>query len=233
MKKMMLMTLLLAAFIGHSQVVIQPVSSGDYWRIDDFKSRLPELANRNTFPRTISFSNGYAGVANIWANRIIGANEIYFTIAGVQNISGFVVEFSRDLRTFEQAGVVQLLRTEPATDYVFRHQFTDRNLVYYRLAFVRDGQVLAYTPAVQVADAEASTKVFPTLVKGSTFYIETGRPYETLEVLNSASQAVYQKGLGNQTGTITVGLPALQRGIYFVRLLSDRTPQHVQRIMVD
>jgi hypothetical protein len=116
---------------------------------------------------------------------------------------------------------------------VFRHQFTDRNLVYYRLAFVRDGQVLAYTPAVQVADAEASTKVFPTLVKGSTFYIETGRPYEKLEVLNSASQAVYQKGLGNQTGTITVGLPALQRGIYFVRLLSDRTPQHVQRIMVD
>ena len=229
----MLMTLLLAAFIGHSQVVIQPVSSGDYWRIDDFKSRLPELANRNTFPRTISFSNGYAGVANIWTNRIIGANEIYFTIAGVQNISGFVVEFSRDLRTFEQAGVVQLLRTEPATDYGFRHQFTDRNLVYYRLAFVRDGQVLAYTPAVQVADAEASTKVFPTLVKGSTFYIETGRPYEKLEVLNSASQAIYHKGLGNQTGTITVGLPALQRGIYFVRLLSDRTPQHVQRIMVD
>jgi hypothetical protein len=137
------------------------------------------------------------------------------------------------MRTFEQAGIVQLLRTEPATDYVFRHQFVDRNLVYYRLAFVRDGQVLAYTPAVQLADEEATTKVFPTLVKGSTFYIETGRPYEKLEVLNSASQAVYQKGLGNQTGTITVGLPALQRGIYFVRLLSDRTPQHVQRIMVE
>jgi hypothetical protein len=125
-----------------------------------------------------------------------------------------------------------LLRTEPASDYVFRHHFTDRNLVYYRLAFVRDGQVLAYSPAVQVLDEESRTKIFPTLVKGSTFYIQTGQPYEKLEVLNSSSQSVYEKGLGNQTGTITVGLPALQRGIYFVRLLSDRAPQHVQRILV-
>jgi hypothetical protein len=233
MKKVMIFTLLLAGFAAHSQTIVQPVSSGDYWRIDDYQRRLPELANRNTFPRTISFPNGYVGVSNVKANRIIGTNEIYWTIAGAQNVTDFYVEYSRDMRNFERAGLVHLLRAEKGTDYVFRHQFNDLNLVYYRLALVRDGQVLAYTPAVQVLDEENQTKVFPTLVKGSTFYIQAGEPYERLQVVNSASQSVYEKGLGNQTGTITVGLPSLPRGIYFVRLLSDRAPQHVQRIMVD
>ena len=128
---------------------------------------------------------------------------------------------------------MKLLGTEPVSDYVFRHQFNDASLGYYRLAFVRNGQILAYTPAVQVMAEENRTKVFPTLVKGSTFYVQAGQPFERLQVMNSASQAVFEKGLGNQTGTITVGLPSLPRGIYFVRLLSDQVPQHVQRIMVD
>lgn len=230
----MLYMLLVAGLTAQAQPnVIQPVSSGDYWRIDDYQRRLPELANLQTFPRTISFPNGYAGINNVKVNRIIGANELYWTIAGVQNVTDFVVEYSRDMRTFERAGVVHLHRAQSPDDYVFRHQFNDRSLVYYRLALVRDGQILAYTPVVQVLEEEERTKVFPTLVKGSTFYVQTGTPYEMLEVVNSASQSVYQKGLGNQTGTITVGLPSLTRGIYFVRLLSDRAPQHVQRIMID
>ncbi|HEV7333427.1 MAG TPA: hypothetical protein VGN63_20500 [Flavisolibacter sp.] len=233
MKKLMMFTLLLTGFVVNAQPIVQPVASGDYWEIDEYKQRLPELANANTFPRTISFANGYAGVSNVKANRIIGANEIYWTLSGAQNITHFYVEYSRDMRRFEQAGIVHLLRVDPGYNYVFRHQFNDQSLVYYRLAFVRDGQILAYTPAVQVLDEEATTKVFPTVVQGSTVYIKTGIPYEKLEVVNTASQSVFQKGLGNQTGTITVGLPALQKGIYFVRLLSDRAPQHVQRILVE
>lgn len=233
MKKMMFVTLLLAGMAGYAQPITQPISSGDYWQIDDYQRRLPELANQNTFPRLISFPNGSIGVNNVKVNRIIGANELHWTIAGQQNVSDFYIEYSRDMRTFERAGMVHLLRADSPSDYVFRHQFNDRSLVYYRLALVRDGRVLAYTPAVQVLDEERTTKVFPTLVKGSTFYIQAGQPFEKLEVINSASQTVYQKGLGNQTGTITIGLPSLPQGIYFVRLLSDRTAQHVQRIMIN
>lgn len=233
MKNVLFFSLLLAGTALQAQPIVQPVATGDYWQIDDYKQRLPELANQNTFPRTITFSNGYAGVSNVKANRIIGANELHWTLSGAQNVSDLYIEFSRDLRTFERAGIVQLLRTDFGNKYVFRHPFYDQGLVYYRLALVRDGQILAYTPAVQILEEEARTKVFPTLVQGSTFYVETGTPYEKLEVLNASSQSVYQKGLGNQTGTITVGLPSLPKGIYFVRLLSDKAPQHVQRIMVN
>jgi hypothetical protein len=233
MKNVMILTLLIAALTTRSQTIIQPISSGNYWEIDDYQRRLPELANENTFPQTISFPNGSVGISNVKANRLTGVNEIYWTIAGAQNVTDFIIEFSRDLRNFERAGQVQLARVESSNDYVFRHIFNDERLVYYRLALLRNGQVLAYTPAVQLLDEESRTKVFPTIVKGSTLYVQAGQPFERLQVVNSAAQTVYEKGLANQTGTLTVGLPSLPKGAYFVRLLSDRAPQHVERIFVD
>ena len=233
MKKVMIFMLLISALAAHSQTIIQPISSGNYWQIDDYQRRLPELANENTFPRTISFPNGSIGIANVKANRIVGANEISWTIAGAQNLTDFYVEYSRDMHNFEQAGIVNLVRTSNGADYTFRHQFTDRNLVYYRLALVRNGQIVAYTPAVQLLDEEYRTKIFPTVVTGSTFYIQTAQPYERLQVVNSGSQTVYEKGLDNQTGTVTVGLPSLHTGVYFVRLLSKNAPEHMQRIVVN
>jgi len=233
MKNVILSTLLLAATLANAQPIVQPVSSGDYWNIDDYKTRLPELANNSTFPTTINFPNGYVGISNFKANRIIGVNEIHWNIGAVQNVADFYVEFSRDLRRFERAGIVQLARTEGGTGYVFRHTFTDNSLVYYRLAMARNGAVLAYTPAVQVLDEEHTTKVFPTIVRGSTFHIQTAQPYEKLQVINSANTSVYEKGINNQTGTITVGLPSLPTGIYFVRLLSTNKPQYVERILVE
>ena len=233
MKNLLLFKLLLTATIVNSQPIVQPVSSGDYWNIDDYKTRLPELANNTTFPTTINFPNGYVAISSFNVNRIIGANEIHWNIGAVQNISDFYVEFSRDLKTFERAGIVQLAKTDGGTAYVFRHTFNDNRLVYYRLAMARNGAVIAYTPAIQVLDEEYTTKVFPTVVKGSTFNIKTAQAYEKLQVINSSNQAVYEKGINNQTGTIAIGLPPLPTGIYFVRLLNTNSPQHVQRILVE
>lgn len=233
MKKVMFLLLLFAACQLQAQQLIQPLSSGDYWKLEDYQQRLPELANQNTFPKVISFSNGYLGVNKVWANRIIGANEIHWVLAGAQNVTDFYVEYSRDMHHFEQAGIVRLVQAENGTNYTFRHQFIERKPIYYRLALVRNGQVLAYTPAVQIAEEEAQTKIFPTLVQGSTFYVQTAFAYQLLQVVDGASQTVYQKLLDGQTGTITVGLPSLPKGIYFVRLLASGLPQHVQRIMVN
>lgn len=232
MKQVMLLKFLFFVFVTNAQPVIQPIGSGDYWEVDDYKWRLPHLANDNTFPSTISFPNGEIGIASIKANRIVGANEIHWTVSRVRDVSDVEIQFSRDLKTFEKAGVVQLHRTEGDNHYVFRHMFYDKSPVYYRLAINRDGRPLAYTAAIQLLEPEHTTKVFPTVVDGSTFYVETGLPFEKLQIINGSGQSMYEKGLGNQTGTITIGLPPLERGIYFVRLLSDRQYQHVQRIMI-
>ncbi len=228
---MMILKLMLSAFVAQSQTSIQPIAIGDYWRTETYTARLPELANTTTFPATIQFDNGYVGVQSLKANRLIGVNEIHWNIGALQNITDYEVQFSRDLRTFERAGWVHLDRVQGG-NHVFKHYITDNKLVYYRLALVRNGAAVAFTPAVQLPDEENSVKVFPTQVQGSTFYVRTGKPFEKLQVINSANQAVYEKGLANQTGTITIGLPDLPTGIYFVRLLTDRGQHHVQRILV-
>jgi hypothetical protein len=233
MKNVLLLKLLLTATLAYTQPSVQPVSSGDYWRIDEYQNRLPELAIKTTFPATINFTNGYIGIQDFYVNRGNYENEIVWHIGTAQNVANFVIEWSRDLRTFERAGVVRLEKVNGGR-YVFKHNFNEEQLVYYRIGIVSGANTIAYTPAVQVLDNEYTVKVYPTIVKGSMFNIQTGSPYEKLVVLNSASQTVYEKGIEGLTGTINIGLPSLlPKGIYFVRLLSDRKPDHVQRIMIN
>lgn len=232
MKNVLLLKLLLTATVLNSQPIVQPVASGDYWQIDEFQNRLPELAIKTTFPATINFTNGFVGINNFYVNKLIGQNEIVWHVGTASNVATYVIEWSRDLRTFERAGVVNLERAVNG-QYVFRHLINERQLIYYRIGIVSGAKTITYTPAVQVLDQEFSVKVFPTVVKGSTFYIETGQPFEKLQVINSAGQSVYEKGINGQTGTITIGLPPLNKGIYFARLLSDRRQQHVERLVIE
>lgn len=231
MKKWILFPILLAGFIGSAQPIVQPVASGDYWQIDEWAARLPRMATKTTFPLTIQFTNGYIGINNLSATRLVGENEIVWNIGAWNNATNFVVEWSRDAQTFERAAVVHVESVNGGR-YVFRHLLQEERLVYYRIGIVTGANTIAYTPAVQLADEEFTTKVFPTQVKGSTFYVQTGQPFEKLQVVNSSGQAVFEKGISGQTGTITIGLPPLQTGIYFVRLLSGNSFQHVQRIVV-
>lgn len=231
MKKMMFFPILFAVTFANAQPIVQPISSGDYWQIDQWASQLPRLATKITFPLTVQFTNGYIGINNLYANRLVGENEIVWNIGAWSNATNFVVEWSHDAQTFERAGIVHLESVNGGR-YVFRHRLDDTRLVYYRIGIVTGANTIAYSPAVQIAEEQYSTKVFPTEVKGSTFYIQTAQTFEKLQVVNSAGQSVYEKGLDGQTGTITIGLPPLQTGIYFVRLLSKNVPQHVQRIMV-
>lgn len=180
----------------------------------------------------LNYTNGSVGIREFSASRLNNENEIIWHTNAATNARQFVVEWSRDGYTFERAGVVRL-ESAANNRYVFRHQFDLNQLVYYRVGIVTGAATVAYTPAVQVLDEEFATKVFPTIVKGSTFYVQTARAFEKMQVVNSGGTSVYEKGINNQTGTLTVGLPSLPKGIYFVRLLSDRHPQHVQRILVD
>lgn len=232
MKNVILSSLLLIAVAANAQPTVQPVSSGNYWEIDEYAAHQPQLALKTTFPLTINFTNGYIGINQLMVNRLQVENEIIWNVGTASNAKEFVIEWSRDMKTFERAGVVRL-ESVTGGRYVFRHLFDESRLVYYRVGIITGANTITYTPAVQVLDEEFNTKIFPTVVKGSTFYVQTAQAFEKLQVLNSSGQAVYEKGINGQTGTITVGLPSLQTGIYFVRLVSAEKPQHVQRMVME
>lgn len=231
MKKVLLLKMLLAASIVYSQPIVQPIASGDYWQIDEYKNSLPQVAAKATFPATIYFTNGFIGINSFYVNRGNFENEIVFNVGSMQNVADFVIEWSRDLQTFERAGYVHLQKAADG-QYVFKHLFNDNQLVYYRIGIVTAANKIMYTPAAQVINEANNIKVFPTVVKGGAFYIQTAKAFEKLQVINSANQSVYEKGINGVTGTITISLPALSTGVYFVRLLNANQQEHVERIMI-
>jgi hypothetical protein len=236
MKNLLLISLIVWASVVQAQQFVQPVSSGDYWRAEQYNQRMREYAMNNSraYPSASVYPAGTIGFDNVSVNRVNGTNELTWSTGSLTNVSRFYVEYSRDMRTFERAGEVSLSRVEDGRRYIFNHPFNDNSRVYYRVAVLNaNNQVVGYSPLAQVIDEQYATKVFPTLVKGSTFQVQTGVAFEKLQVINSANQAVYEKDIHDVTGTITVGLPSLPAGVYFVRLLSVKHPQHVQKIVVE
>lgn len=236
MKNVCLPVLLVLSLFASAQPMVQPLASGDYWRIEEYNQKLREFVNTRTYnsPAVMKFPSGSVGISDMKATRLTGVNEINWLASPGTNVSRFFVEYSRNNSEFEQAGEVYLTRTEDGSRYVFRHPFNDNSLVYYRIAVLnKNGNVVAYSPVVQLADEEFSTKIFPTVVKGGTFHVQSGEPYELLQVTSSDGKVVYQKGLDHSTGTLTIGLPNLPTGAYFVRLVSAKRPQFVQKIFVE
>jgi hypothetical protein len=236
MKNLFILAGLISFCIAGAQPIVQPLASGDYWRIEEYNQKLREFANTRTLDPTarLNFPSGSVGIADIRATRLTGVNEINWVASTGTNVSMFYVEYSRNNHDWERAGQVTLFRTEDGNRYVFRHPFNDNNLVYYRIAVVnKNNSVVAYSPAVQLADEEFSTKIFPTVVRGKIFHVQAGEPYESLQVTSSDGKLVFVKPLDGATGTLTIGLPNLAPGVYFARLTSSKRPQFVQKIFVE
>ncbi len=235
MKNLFILSIFITAAAA-AQPIVQPLSSGDYWRLEEYNRKLREFANTRTLDPSVNvqFPASSISFGNMKATRLTGENEIAWEARSVTNGARLFVEYSRNKEDFERAGEVYLQRAEDGNRYVFRHPFNDSRLVYYRVAVINSrGRVVAYSPIVQLSDAEFSTRIFPTVIKGSTFHVQAAEPYELLQVVASDSKVVFQKPLDKVTGTINIGLPILPSGIYFVRLTSADRPQFVQKVFVE
>lgn len=235
MKNQILSFLLFVATAATAQPIVQPLSSGDYWKAEEYNRKLREFAYNNQVVSPITtYSPGSEPFQAIRVVRENGENVVEWPATPVKGVSKYIIEYSRDKHNFEPAGEVYYGQTFDGDRYVFHHPLLDNRLMYYRVGVVNlNNNVVAYSPPALMTEAEFSTKVFPTAVKGHTFYVQIGHPYEKLQVLNSLNQSVYEEAINERTGLITVVLPTLPKGMYFVRLISDKQRQFVQKIMVD
>lgn len=237
MKQLISILFISMAFAAGAQPIVQPLASGDYWRIREYNQKLQEFANRTVMEAPavgLRYPSGYAVVADLEAQRQTGFNEISWHAVPVSNISGFLIEYSRNNRDFERAGVVNLYDTKNSQQYVFEHRFYDDRPVYYRIGIIDNNSIVtAFTPGVELRREGFSTKIYPTQVRNHEVFLQTMEPFERLQVLNSAGQAVYEKALGDATGTLHINLPTLAAGIYFIRLVRPDGDPHVQKIFVE
>ncbi len=151
--------------------------------------------------------------------KLAGENELTWVTGQEQNTARFLVQYSLDGRNFDEAGVVEATRIESGSSYAFRHARSGSESIYYRLAIVDDDGAIAYSNLIQVPGDAATGKIYPTIVRDHRLNIVAPAPASALQVINGNGVIVFQKPLGNFTGTLSVQLPFLPKGVYFVNVL--------------
>ena len=157
-------------------------------------------------------------LSSFTAKRSGGFNELKWTTATEQNTARFIIEFSLNGNSFSSAGAVAASRNENGSAYSFRHNYNSNGTVYYRLAIQDDDGSTKYSTVLRVAGTHDGTRIYPTVVRDRIINLSLEQPAGLLRVINTNGSRVFEKNLNNASGSLTVSLPHLNRGIYFVQV---------------
>jgi glucose/arabinose dehydrogenase len=155
-----------------------------------------------------------------------------WTTRAEERSTKFIIAYSTDGRQFTNAGGVMGSGNAAGSSYSFAHQMIADVPLFYRLQIVEPNSSNRYSPVVKVAGRGAGTKVYPTMVRDSRFFISTHSRLEEVQVLNSSGVMVIKKRLAQGGNPILVELPALASGVYFVRILGG-AGSSLHKIMVE
>src|SRR5688572_9962473 len=164
----------------------------------------PELKTQDAIP---------AFVTKLAAERANGYNEIAWMALRENDVRRYIVEYSINGIDFQSAGEVV-----PNTGtYVFKHHLMDNSPAIYRIKTEQMNSRFFYSDGILLLGARISpVKIFPTVVHGNMINIDSFWPVEKINIYASNGAQVYSKDLNGQQDKISVVLPSLGKGMYFM-----------------
>ncbi len=142
------------------------------------------------------------------------------------------IEYSRDGRSFYRAGTVQATNNNREQQYTFRYNNNETGNVFYRLAMeTADGNIRFSNVLRLQKNAAGAVEVYPTVLQGNSLSITSKNPLDDIRLLNISGAVMYQKSMHRFTGSTTLNLPNLAKGLYILRLTGDGSFIH-QKIIV-
>jgi glucose/arabinose dehydrogenase len=129
----------------------------------------------------------------------------------------FHIEVSTDGVRFIRSGTVSAGRKENGQSYSFRHNVTPSGDVYYRLAVEDDNGTVRYSAVIRLSGYKEGLRIYPTLIRNHSLTIETPGHAEKIMMYNGDGKLVFEKRL-NTSGTVTITLPDLAKGMYIVQV---------------
>ncbi len=148
-------------------------------------------------------------------------NDIRWKTNNEQNVSYYDVEYSTDGVIYTSAGRINAINTPPSNNYTFQHFITGYAKVYYRIKITEKSGQVSYSNIV-VVDKTGSPhiKIYPTLIKDNGLNIISDKPVEQILIYSAEGKKVFQNSPGYTAGimNISLTLPALQSGLYIVRV---------------
>jgi len=172
------------------------------------------IANKdNTRPETTRQYVLPARITSLHVVRFNGYNEIQWAAVGEQDTRRFVAEYTTDGINYQTAG--ELIPF--AGSYQLKHYTSDPRPMIYRLRIEKkDGSF--YNTGTSLLDgiAEPFINIYPTAVRGDVINAITAFPVERAGIAGIEGQSVFVKELGGVSGSFTMAIPSLKKGVYWI-----------------
>lgn len=153
-----------------------------------------------------------------------GYNDVNWITSAEENANNFYVEYGTDGTSFTRIGSVAATGGSNGRQYNYRHNISQTGYLYYRLAIQNDDGSVEYSEIIRVRSADIKQiKVYPTILSGSQLKVELNQPMIELQLMNSNGATVYRKSLLGASGTLSLTLPVLPKGVYILRLGGPET----------
>jgi len=148
-----------------------------------------------------------------------GLNQLNWSTATEQGTAKFVIEYSMDGRVFLSAGQVLATRNSSGSEYVFSHYINTTSSLYYRLKIEDENGSIRYSSILKLPGLKESPfHIYPTLVSDGIINVSATGSKVSVKIIDASGVLHYGKQLGNLSGTTSIQLPSLPKGIYIMRV---------------
>jgi glucose/arabinose dehydrogenase len=168
---------------------------------------------------------------NFSAKQFAGYNEIRWVTSFEQNADRYVIEYSRDGFTFSEAGNVMARNSSTGDSYMFRHNTNNAGKTFYRLQMKDLDGSSRYSSVVVVGDNSKNVRIYSSVLRSHNLELTGNIPLDKLSVYNTNGVEVYTNTLNGTQGYISIQLPPLVKGMYFVRLQGENMVK-TERILI-
>jgi hypothetical protein len=147
-----------------------------------------------------------------------GFNELKWTTDAEIDINKYIIEFSSDGRNYQSAG--EILAMYPSGgSYAFNHFINVNGSLLYRLRIEETTGRFYYSPVIRLGEAEGGkVQVYPTVVTNNSVNIIASDPVERVTMFTTEGRQVMSKVMNGQDGYFPVNLPALSKGMYYLKI---------------
>jgi hypothetical protein len=179
--------------------------------IQDKNNTRPEITRKFSSPPAINPSAFFATQHN-------GYNEIRWSAGLEQDTRKYIVEYSTDGIYYQSAG--EIIST--TGHYLLKHQTFEIAPMLYRLRIEDLEGRSVYSQNILLQGIGVSpVKIYPTIITGNTVNVIAGLPVERIAVYAGNGQQVFAKEISGNTESISVVLPSLGKGMYWMHFMGQ------------
>jgi hypothetical protein len=175
----------------------------------------PNVTNQkdNTHPEVNTISTSPAFIAFFRAARFNGYNDIEWTALAEQDTRKYIIEYSINGVDYTSAG--ELMAGQGS--YHLKHNLSDERPLLYRVkAEQLNGKYFYSASIILKGIPDEPVKIYPTIITGSIVNVIAQWPVEKISIYSEGGAQVLIKDMGGKTDRMTVGLPGLGKGLYFI-----------------